>query len=422
MLEFLARGRALAVASGALDELLTWEVFGSVPVGDSRIPHRQIEAALGLAADPERRRAIEAAHLEALDDQRDLPEGFVNRYREGIAELGYGSHVQANEILGNIDLRALARDGERFLADTDAIYRELLNWYLPRVANVDAGGEARAGDARRLAAAPEFDGELPGGETHRRVLAAVDESGLDPLAGGRIQVDWEAYLGSGAGAVSRAFRVPDDVRLAVATRSGRPALVSFLSAYGQALHHAYTDAELSVEQRRLGDGSVIRAAGGLFESLAANRSFLVRVYGFPQSRLTDYLRATALCTLLQVRSDVVVLRHTLAHFDEGAGEEPFVEGMRAATGFEHDPREAIWRVDPDFTVARRLRGAQLAAIEAAAARSRHDEDWYRNPKAGAYLNELFSQGQRYTAQELAVQLGAQRLDFSALQAELERLA
>src|SRR5690606_38997454 len=102
VLAFLARGRALCVAADALDDVLGWEVFGAVPVADSRIPHRQIDAALRLASDPARRRAIEAAHLEVLDDQRDLAEDFLDRYREGIAELGYGSHTQASEILGNV--------------------------------------------------------------------------------------------------------------------------------------------------------------------------------------------------------------------------------------------------------------------------------------------------------------------------------
>lgn len=420
MLEFLARGRALTVAAAALDDLLAWEVFGAVPVAGSRIPHRQIAAALGLAADAERRRAIEAAHLEALDEQRDLQETFLNRYREGIAELGYGTHVQANEILGNIDLGALARDGDRFLETTEALYFELLEQYLPRLTNV-ATGSARAGDVARLEAAAEFDGALPGGETHRRVLAALDSAGLDPLAEGRIQVDWEAYLGSGVGAVCHAFSVPEDVRLAVSTRSGRPALATFLASYGQALHHGYTDPSLSVEQRRMGDGSVVRAAGGLFESLGRDRSFLVRVYDFPQSRLEDFRRVSALCLLLRVRSDIVALRYTLAHFDEGGDGESYAERMREVTGFEHDPREAIWRVDPGFGVARRLRGAQLAAVHAGAVRSRYDEDWYRNPKAGAYFKDLFANGQRYTAQEIAVQLGAQRLNFDVLAGELEQL-
>lgn len=395
-------------------------MFGAVPVAGSRIPHRQIAAALGLAADAERRHTIEAAHLEVLDEQRDLQEIFLDRYREGIAELGYGTHVQANEILGNIDLSTLARHGERFLEVTAALYFELLGQYLPRLTNV-ATGSARAADVARLEAAAEFDSVLPGGETHRRVLAAIEGTGLDPLAEGRIQVDWEAYLGSGVGAVCHAFAVPDDVRLAVSTRSGRPALVAFLAAYGQALHHGYTDPSLSVEQRRMGDGSVVHAAGGLFETLGRDRSFLVRVYDFPHSRLEDFRRISALCALLRVRSEIVALRYTLAYFDEGADGASYVESMQEVTGFEHDSREAIWRVDPGFGVARRLRGAQLAAVHAAAVRSRYDEDWYRNPKAGAYLKDLFEHGQRYTAQEIAVQLGAQRLNFDALVGELEQL-
>src|SRR5690606_26097885 len=74
LLDFVARGRAMAVAGEALDRRLGWEVFGSVAVAESRIPHRQIGGALRLAAEPARRHAIEAEHLEALDDQFYLAE------------------------------------------------------------------------------------------------------------------------------------------------------------------------------------------------------------------------------------------------------------------------------------------------------------------------------------------------------------
>lgn len=418
VLEFLARGRALAVAAKSLDERLAWDVFGAVEIDESRIPHRRIPAALRLAADPERRRAIEEAHLSLLDDQRHLAEDFLDRQREGIAELGYGSHVTAYQILGNVDLLAIARDGERFLNDTQALYFELLEWHLPRVAGVELG-RATAADATRLEAAVEYDSHLPGGDANRRVIGAVAESGLDPVAEGRLQIEWETYLGGHASAVCRAFRVPDSVWLAVAPRSGRPALSSFLSAYGQALHHAYTDPDLPIEQRRLGDESVPLASGGIFESLLSSPAFLTRLYDFPRSRMADYLRLSALCTLLAVRREVARLHFGLAFYDEGAGDEVYAEILTEATGFRHDAREAVWRIDPEFGPARRLRAAQLAAIQTAVLRNRFDVDWFRNPSAGVYLREQFSHGRRFSAQELAVQLGARKLGFEAVLAGIE---
>ncbi|HUE96279.1 MAG TPA: hypothetical protein VMN39_06445, partial [Longimicrobiaceae bacterium] len=373
ILEFLARGRAVAVAADQLDQRLGWEVFGSVLVDESRIPVRQIGGALAVAGDPDRRHAIEEAYAEALDEQAHFARDYLARHRAGIAELGYGSHVEAYQVLGSIDLHAIAREGERFLAETDGLFRELLAFHLPRATGVEPG-DARASDGIRLEAGVEYDSLLRGGEGHRQVLEVIGSTGMDPEADGRIGIEWEAYLGAAAGAVCRPVSVPDDVRLSVTPRSGRPAVASFLRACGFALHHAYTDPELSVEHRRLGDESVPLATATLFESLLRSAHFVVRLYGFPRARLKDYLSFAALCTLLQLRREIAGLRYELAYYDDSADSATYADLLGEATRLRHDPRAAAWATDGEFAGARRLRAAQLSATLAITLRNRFDED------------------------------------------------
>jgi hypothetical protein len=413
LLEFLGRGRALSVAGDPLDRRVEWEVFGSVDVGESRIPNRQIPAALGLSSDPDRRGSVEEAHYVALDDHHYLVEDFLSRHRDGISELGYGSHVDTLQILGSIDLLAIAREGERFLAETRSAYEDLLRWHLPRTTGVEAGG-ARAGDARRLEAAVEYDSLLAGGNRNRRVLEVVGSAGLDPLAEGRITAEWGLFLTDAAGAVCRTPEVPGHVRLAVSNRSGRPAVVTFLRAYGYALHQAYTDPALPVEQRRLGDESVIMATGALFESLLRNPAFLGSVVEFPRHRIPDYLALSTLIDLLQVRREIGRLLYEIAFYVDRAGGEAYVDILSAATGFRHDQRAAIWAVDGEFTTARRIRGYQLGATLAGVMRDRFDEDWFRNPRGADFLRDLFASGRRYSAPELCVQVSSETLGFGAI--------
>lgn len=419
VLEFLARGRAMCQAGEQLDHLLGWEIFGSVPLEENRIPVRQISGALGVAADPARRHAIEEAYLDTLDEQAYLAEDFLARHREAISELGYGTHVEAFQVLGSIDLEAIVRKGERFLASTDDVYRELLNWHLPKIAGVNPG-EARAADGYRLEAAARYDGYFPGTERYRQIVEMIRSTGLPPLAEGRIRVDWEAYLGA-AGATCRTVEVPDDVRLQVTPGSGRPAADSFLDAYGLALHHAYTDPELPLESRRLGDSSVTIATGSLFRGLLRNPEFMQRVFEMPGTELPDYLRLAALNTLLRLRRDVGRLRYELAWYRGEAGGAEFSEIMAEATGLIYDPREAIWQVDGEFRAARRLRAAQLAGILATTIRNRFDEDWFRNPDAGDYLRKLFWSGRRYSAPELSVQLSSTQLTYEPLIQSLDEI-
>jgi hypothetical protein len=417
LLEFLAHGHARFAASEELDQRLSWEIFGTVEVGESRIPCRQVSASLAISADPERRRAIEEVYLEVLEDHADIAEDFVSRHREGIEGLGYGSYVESCQILSGFDLHTLAREGARFLDETRDAYFDALAWYLPRVTGASIE-EARAGDARRMAGAPEFDAELSGQDASRAIPASIGASGLEPLAEGRITIEREAYLAGDAGGVCHAFSVPDSVTLAVSTRSGRQALASFLRAYGAALHQAYTAPELPVEYRRLGDSSVLHGWGYTFEHLLRTRGFLLRTFRFPQAKLPDYLRFSALVWLYHVRQDIAQLQFELDFFDGDAGPDRFDDLMLEATGLRYDGRLAIWSVEPGFEIARRLRGAQLAGLLVAALRHRFDEDWFRNPRAGPYLAEQFSHGRTYSAPELAIQLTSRKLGFDGLSTEI----
>ena len=46
------------------------------------------------------------------------------------------------------------------------------------------------------------------------------------------------------------------------------------------------------------------------------------------------------------------------------------------------------------------------------------EDWWRSPQTGEILRKLFAEGTRPTSEEIAVRLGFDPLDTSALVAEL----
>ena len=50
---------------------------------------------------------------------------------------------------------------------------------------------------------------------------------------------------------------------------------------------------------------------------------------------------------------------------------------------------------------------------------RHDEDWFRNPRCGPTLLELFAPGQRDDAATLAEKVLARSLDFAPLIARVE---
>jgi hypothetical protein len=94
--------------------------------------------------------------------------------------------------------------------------------------------------------------------------------------------------------------------------------------------------------------------------------------------------------------------------------------LSAATTFRYRTADAFVDVDPRFYSARYLRAWQLQAALRDILVAQFDEDWYRNPRAGPWMTrELFGEGQRELASELAERVGAAELSFDPVRRGIE---
>jgi hypothetical protein len=423
LLEFCLDAQAGAASAEEVEQRRAGEALG-VRAGERHIPLGAVPRALADAADPEARGEIAEAYLDLLHEEEDVLAAIVGRHRGVVEELGYGSYVGARSVLSGIDLRGLAQEGARFLEDTDAAYRELLAWFLPRLADVSLD-EASWADAKRLVRAQPFDPLFPGSDMVPRIRAKMGSMGLDPLAAGRIRIDLRPDLEEIGGADCHPLRVPELIALTVAPRGGRADYSAFLHQLGYALHRAYTSPELPMEFRWLGDDSVSLGYALTFQGLLATPAWMGRVHRLSKDPLRDYLRFATLVDLLRVRTWIARLHYELAFHDAAdtqARREAYVELLSGATGLRHDPREYLGAMEPGFRVARRLRAAQLHGVLAEHLRDRFDEDWFRNPGTGPALTGLFRMGRRFTAPQLGVQLSSAPLSFGPLRARLEEWA
>jgi hypothetical protein len=99
----------------------------------------------------------------------------------------------------------------------------------------------------------------------------------------------------------------------------------------------------------------------------------------------------------------------------------YVSRLTNATSFRYDPSDAFVDVDPRYYATRYLRAWQLQALLTETLRERYDEDWWRNPRAGPWIEQaLFGEGQRELAQEQAARVAVKELSFGPLVRAIER--
>lgn len=419
--EFLVSSRAERAQGRLLDERLAWEATTVLEAAGARIPFRQASAALANAAEREERWLLEDARLAALREIEGLDRERFRREWEVYAEAGGAGYLASWEALSGIALAPLVEAAHRLLDETADLFHELLAHELPRRLGVEPG-EARAADRLRLERAPWYDAHFGVADPVAVARRQLGELGFDLEAGGRIRLDLEARPTKWARPFCAVIRVPAEVVLVLSASGGWRDWFAFYHEIGHAQHLARVDAALPFEERVLGDISVTEGYARLFEQLTAEPLWLERYLGLRGEVAVGFQRLATLLDLLRLRRQAGKLLyeielHSSGRFDGMA--ERYAEQLTEATSLRHDPAAYLDDVDPHLYCARYLRSWALEAQLAETLRRRFDEDWFRNPRSGPFLAELFALGQSEDGEGIARRLGADGLPFDRVTRRLE---
>ena len=412
-----------------LDEReIAWENTAVVRSPDGRVvPYQAAPIEIANTRDREARLALDGARAKLVKNEHaPLRLERLQREKEYIESLGIARDYNSSfEAMTGISLGDLADSCEKFLWDTKEMWDDTLRGVLRTSLGIKPS-EAKRADALALFRASEYDDAFPGREMEEVIRRQVSEMGIDATARGRIIFD----VGEREGKRSRAFcspvRVPEEVYLVLRPHGGQSDYNTFLHELGHALHFGYASPDYPFEFRWLGDNSVTESYAMLFDHRMQDRGWLQRYTKLGGNRVPNFLRTVGLEELHFLRRYCakLVYERSLYSGDVQWSELPdlYVSLLSSATGFEYDPADAFVDVDPGYYSARYLRAWQLQSILNESLTARFDVDWFRNPSAGPWMvNELFAQGQRENAEEIAARAGANKLSFKPLIRKIEEL-
>jgi hypothetical protein len=333
----------------------------------------------------------------------------------------------AFEEITGIALPKLAQECMAFLSDTQSMWDDTL----PRFLRASLGikpGEATRADALALLRAAEFDGAFPGKALQDSVRRQLTEMHLDPDAGGRIIYDVGDRPGKRARAFCAPTRVPEEVYLVLRPHGGQSDYTTLLHESGHALHFANVRDDYPFEFRWLGDNSVTESYAMLFDHRMQDRGWLLRYTELGKKDIGEFLRLAGFEELHYLRRYCAKFIYEVEAYsgaaDWGALPDLYVDTLTRATTFQYHVADAFVDFDPRYYSARYLRAWQLQSLLNESLVARFNEDWFRNPSAGPWMTrELFAEGQRETAEELAGRIGAsgEGLSFAPLVRSIEKL-
>jgi hypothetical protein len=414
-------GRAVAALD---DRLHAWESRAVVAVdGGETIPYQKVAIEIANEARRARRLAIDAGRRAILGEPRGLRHERLELERELLAGAGLGDVVAARSALSGIDLPALGEACGRFLGATTDLYHDALRETLEREPSIPRG-DAQRSDAAWLFRGTGFDDCFPGAALVPTAKRQLEELGLDAAAGGRIRYDTDDRALKRSRAFCAPVRIPAEVYLVIRPYGGHTDYRSFWHELGHAQHFGNMAGDLPFEHRWLGDNSVTEGFAMLFEHMVIAAPWLARYVGLKGARARAFERAQAFAHLAMLRRYAAKLRYELELHRApsiAAGAEAYAPLLTEATGFRYAGEDALLDLDDGFYAARYLRAWQLEALLASSFTEHFDDDWFRNPRCGPALLELFALGQRDDAARMArTALGGGRdLTFAPLVARAE---
>jgi hypothetical protein len=252
--------------------------------------------------------------------------------------------------------------------------------------------------------------------------ATLADLGIDLDSQENVHLDIEQRPQKSPRAFCSAIEIPDKVMLVIQPIGGADDWRAFFHEAGHAEHYGNTSRDLAMEEKRLGDVAVTEGWAMLLQHLTDEPAWLSRRLDFP--RPNEYAAEGMMWLLFFVRRYSAKLLYELEFFDGGdleAMPQRYVELLGDATKVEPSQANYLGDIDAGFYVYSYLRSWAFEAQLRDHLRERFGTDWFTSREAGSLLRELWSEGQRPTADELLREVSGSEIELEAVTGRVREL-
>jgi len=391
-----------------LEATLTADVDGE------RIPYRMLEPRIMNEADRETRMRLEQArnrlteeHLNALHLEAV---GIVHRET---VHLGAVNYTELYREFG-FPLDAVADQCRRFLDSTKALWEESGDRLIRKRAGLGLP-EAERWDIGRVWRGVGWDDAFPRERMVPALEASLADLGIDLRAQPNVELDLEERPTKDPRAFCVPIEVPERVILVMKPQGGPDDWRVLFHEAGHTEHFAHTSAGLAMEDKRLGDLAVTEGWAMLLEHLTIDPVWLERRLDFP--RPLEFAAEGAAQLLWLVRRFCAKLLYELEFHvsDDVTTLRPrYVELLEDALEVTPSDTDYLADMDAGFYASEYLRAWAFEAQLRFYLRERFGNAWFSRRDAGSLLREAWSEGQRYTADDLLREITGDTLALDAV--------
>jgi oligoendopeptidase F len=392
----------------ALETELETEVDGE------KVGYRMLRPTIANEPDRDRRQRLDAERTRLTDEHLNpVYLDAVHVTLRAIKGLGATTYADLYRRFG-FELEALATQCRDFLASTEQLYEDVADKLFRDRVGVGLD-EAKRWDVPRVFRAETWDNFFPADKMLPALEATLGDLGIDLRAQKNVELDLEQRPSKTPRAFCAPIEVPDRVVLVIQPIGGADDWRALFHEAGHTEHFAHTSKELPMEQRRLGDNAVTEGWAMLLQHLTDEPAWLTRRLDVP--RPEEFAQEGATGLLYFVRRYCAKLLYEL-EFHETDEVEPlrprYVELLSDALKIEPSDTDYLSDIDSSFYVTEYLRSWAFEAQLRAHLREKFGNAWFSKREAGSLLRELWSEGQRPTADELLHEVTGADVEMAAV--------
>ena len=385
----------------------------TVKVGDEEIPYRDLRPRIANEEDRGQRERLERARNEATDAVNPL---YVRKHEVVHREterLGARNYAELYRSFG-FPLDDLAEQCRSFLDSTERLWEEVGDRFFRRRIGLGLG-EIERWDVSRVWRGVEWDAAFPKNRMLPALEATLGDLGVDLRAQRNVELDLEERPTKSPRAFCAPIEIPERVVLVLKPQGGPDDWRGLFHEAGHTEHFAHTSPSLSVEEKRLGDNAVTEGWAMLLEHLTIDPSWLQRRLDFPRPEQFAAEGATQLLWLLR-RYCAKLLYELEFHeaADVTAMQPRYVELLTEALKVTPSDAHYLEDLDDGFYVSQYLRAWAFEARLRAYLREKFGNAWFTRRDAGSLLRELWSEGQKPTADELLQEVTGAAIELEAV--------
>lgn len=396
------------------EEIAGLEASLTASVDGEEIGYRLLRPSIANEPNRGRREKLDRARVSLMAEH--LNERYVRIAevrRSATRELGAANYRELYTRFG-FPLEELGAQCEQLLADTEDMYVRAMDALFRRRVGIPLE-QAKRWDVPRLFRANEWDTGFPAEKMLPALEATLAGLGIDLQAQDNVHLDIESRPTKSPRAFCAPIEVPGRVMLVIQPIGGPDDWHALFHEAGHTEHYAHTSADLPVEFRRLGDNAVTEGWAMLLELLPNEPAWLERRLDF--ARPKDFAAEASAGQLYFVRRYAAKFLYELELHGDTELESMrsrYVERMQDALKIEVAEVDFLADVDAGFYSSSYLRAWAFESLLRSFLREEFGSAWFTRREAGSLLRELWTEGQKPTADELLDEVAGAELELSAV--------